>query len=309
MSEFRFNLERYMGRGSRYECPSCAKQHEFTRYIDTSTGLHLHPTVGICNRQNKCGYHYGPSEYFYDNNIKPESMLTNLEPGVLPRAQRPKAPSYIPEDLMWRSVQLHAPNHYIEYLSMLFGNWKAQQLAMKYRIGTSTKIPGGTVFWQVDSEGNTRGGKVMLYDPVSGRRDKKYINWVHSLMGMKEYNLRQCLFGEHLLDEDLDKPVAVVESEKTAIIASIYCPQYVWVAVGGLQGLKAEKLKALAGREVTLFPDLGGYLMWSMKAQELSYIADFTVSDALEKIATDEEKVEGLDLADYLVRYDSNCFL
>ena len=49
--------------------------------------------------------------------------------------------------------------------------------------------------------------------------------------------------------------------------------------------------------------------MWSMKAQELSYIADFTVSDALEKIATDEEKAEGLDLADYLVRHDSSLFL
>ena len=35
--------------------------------------------------------------------------------------------------------------------------------------------------------------------------------------------LKQCFFGEHLLREKT-MPVAIVESEKTAIISSVYLP-------------------------------------------------------------------------------------
>jgi hypothetical protein len=66
------------------------------------------------------------------------------------------------------------------------------------------------------------------------------------------------LFGEHLLI-DKTKPVAIVESEKTAVIASVYLPQFIWVAVGSLTNLNAEKCNVLKGRTVTLFPDLNGF--------------------------------------------------
>lgn len=72
------------------------------------------------------------------------------------------------------------------------------------------------------------------------------------------YNLKQCFFGEHLLSEDKSRPVALVESEKTAIIASYYLPQFLWIASGGKNGcFNANSLSALAGRSVVLFPDLG----------------------------------------------------
>ncbi len=42
-------------------------------------------------------------------------------------------------------------------------------------------------------------------------------NWIHTIHYKKGFNLTQCLFGEHLLAEDLTSPVAIVESEKTAV--------------------------------------------------------------------------------------------
>lgn len=75
---------------------------------------------------------------------------------------------------------------------------------------------------------------------------------------MPDFELKQCLFGEHLL-RDKAKPIAIVESEKTAIIASVYLPQFIWLAVGSLTNLNAEKCSVLKGRTVTLFPDLNGF--------------------------------------------------
>jgi len=116
------------------------------------------------------------------------------------------------------------------------------------------------------------------------------------------------LFGEHLLI-DKTKPVAIVESEKTAVIASVYLPQFIWVAVGSLTNLNTEKCIILKGRTVTLFPDLNGFEKWSIKAKELSQLANITVSNLLERKATECEKRQGLDLADYLLKYDYNEFI
>lgn len=116
------------------------------------------------------------------------------------------------------------------------------------------------------------------------------------------------MFGEHLLIDKI-KPVAIVESEKTAIIASVYLPQFIWVAVGSLTNLTAEKCSILKGRKVILFPDLNAFDKWTSKAKELSHIAIFFVSDLLERKATEAERQKGFDLADYLVKYDYKVFV
>lgn len=52
---------------TRYDCPGCGKHKIFSRYLDTQTGEHLRPSVGRCNRESNCGYHYTPKQYFEDN--------------------------------------------------------------------------------------------------------------------------------------------------------------------------------------------------------------------------------------------------
>ena len=310
MSEHRYILEPYKGMNSRYHCPGCQQRDKtFSLYIDTDTGEHIHPSVGRCNRESNCGYHYTPKQYFQDNNI---SFDTPQPKAYKPRpvAHQPKPVSFIPAEAFKASLKAHEANHFVQFLINLFGVEVASQLVSKYFIGSSKHWNGATVFWQIDTQGKVRTGKIMLYSHTTGKRVKEpfnHINWVHKALKQPEFELRQCLFGEHLLI-DKTKPVAIVESEKTAVIASVYLPQFVWVAVGSLTNLNAEKCSILKGRTVTLFPDLNGFEKWSNKAKELSHLANFTVSDLLERKATEAEKKQGFDLADYLIKYDYKAF-
>ena len=335
MKSYTYQLQTYNGSGTRYHCPHC-KQKTFVRYIDTETGAHLNPQVGRCNRESKCGYHYTPKQYFEDNSYQQQSYtqpVISNDSTVIPNKVRnllnsssslnqqishyvrhdgksEAIPSTIPLDIFKGSLKGYNENHFIQYLHNLFTADIVERLVGDYCIGTSKHWKGATVFWQIDCEGNVRTGKVMLYSPDTGKRVKQpynHITWAHSLLKQADYRLKQCLFGEHLLIS-CTKPVAIVESEKTAIIASVYLPQFVWLAVGSLSNLTAEKCSVLEGYDVFLFPDLNGYQKWSQKAEELVGIASFTVVDLLEQGATIAERTEGLDLADYLVRYSHKEF-
>lgn len=297
---------------TRYHCPSCQQRDKtFTRYIDTETGEHIHPTVGRCNRESKCEHHYTPKQYFQVNNVSFEAAQPfTLKPR--PVVTQAKPASFIPVEVFKASLNTKAfeANHFVKYLTTLFGVKVASQLVSRYFIATSKHWSGATVFWQIDRRGKVRTGKIMLYSPTTGKRVKEpfnHINWVHKALKQPEFELRQCLFGEHLLIDE-SKPVAIVESEKTAVITSVYLPQFIWLAVGSLANLKAERLSILQGRTVTLFPDLNGFEKWSNKAAELSSLATFTVSDLLERKATQAERKQGLDLADYLIRFSPEAF-
>ena len=214
--------------------------------------------------------------------------------------------SLIPESLLKETLRLYDSNNFCMYLRILFGEDKARELINLYSIGTAKHWNGATVFWQIDINNKIRSGKVMLYDSHSGKRVKQpfnHITWVHSLLKLKDFNLNQCFFGEHLLKQN--KPTAIVESEKTAIIASAYLSKFIWLAVGSLNNLSTQRCKILEGKTVVLYPDLNGYNLWKEKADKISQETDikFIVSDLLEKNANNEERKNGLDLADYLVKF------
>ncbi|MEI6882206.1 MAG: DUF6371 domain-containing protein [Bacteroidota bacterium] len=310
MGEHKYILEPYKGMNTRYRCPSCQQWDKtFSLYIDLETGEHINPTVGRCNRESNCGYHYTPKQYYQDNNI---SYDTTKPKAYKPRpvTPQPKPISFIPDEVFKTSLKAYETNHFVKFLINLFGVEVCNQLVSRYFIATSKHWDGATVFWQIDTQGKVRTGKIMLYNPTTGKRIKKpfnHINWVHTLLKTQDFELRQCLFGEHLLI-DKTKPVAIVESEKTAVIASVYFPEFIWLAFGGI-GFNIDKCKILKGREVYLFPDLKGYEKWNSKAKELSHIANFKVFDLLEREASEIEREQGLDLADYLVRFDYREFI
>ncbi|MQY78045.1 MAG: hypothetical protein GH151_02450 [Bacteroidetes bacterium] len=306
MNSHRYILQPYKGMNTRYRCPSCNKGKTFSRYIDKETGEHLAPDVGRCNRESNCGYHYTPKQYFQDNNISFDTPLPKLY-----TKPKPKPVSFIPVEVFKQSLRNYESNNFAKFLLGLFGVEIASKIISRYFIATSKYWDGATVFWQIDSLGKIRTGKIMLYNPVTGKRVKEpfnHITWIHKAIKQPEFELKQCLFGEHLLRAELLKPVAIVESEKTAIIAGIYLPQFVWLATGSLINLSAGKCQALKGRNVILFPDLNGFEKWINKAKELSHLARFTVSDLLERKATEAERKQGLDLADYLIKQDYRKF-
>ena len=78
MSEYRYQLERYRGRGTRHICPQCGRKYTFTRYIDTNNNTYVNERVGKCNRLDKCGYHYTPREYFEDNPWLRENKVSSI---------------------------------------------------------------------------------------------------------------------------------------------------------------------------------------------------------------------------------------
>lgn len=305
--EYNIKLENYNGIQSRYTCPLCGKEHEFTRYIDTRTGEYIHETVGRCNRENKCGYHYPPRQYFTDNDIS--YPINGFSGNTIQESDKKiNTPSYLSWDHLDRSIQFNKDikkiaekNNFISYLLHFFQNEDTvKELCKKYYIGTM-KLGDEyfTIFWQFTGYG-IRTGKIMLYDPTNGKR-KGDISWIHKVLKLPDYNMVQCFFGEHLL-RDNEKKIVIVESEKTAIIASQFYPDYVWLACGSINGLNEEKCRVLQGREVVLIPDLKAYKKWNNKAGELSHITSFKVCNVLEHIAKPEEKKEGLDIADYLLR-------
>jgi hypothetical protein len=81
------------------------------------------------------------------------------------------------------------------------------------------------------------------------------------------------------LNSNKIKPIALVESEKSAIIASIAFPEFIWMATGGLLNLKFDLLKPLAHRRVILCPDAGCYDLWFGKVKDLPKNIHFIVSD------------------------------
>jgi hypothetical protein len=158
----------------------------------------------------------------------------------------------------------------------------------------------------------------MLYSPSNGKRSKELHHrptWVHKVLQLPDFSLQQCFVGEHLLKGN-NKPVAVVESEKTAIIASLYLPQFIWIAAGSKSGLSELKCQALRGRNVILFPDISkpkenqltAFELWTRKAKEYAHLAHFRVSNLLERKATNQEREQGLDIADYLLRFPLEAF-
>lgn len=301
-NEFRYILEPYKGLNSRIICPSCQRKNQFTRYIDQETNEPLNNSVGLCNRAINCGHHYTPKQYFDDLKILQPNQKPSFFTVQVKEEPKEKTFSEIPFDILKKSRKAYGQNNFTEFLFQKLGKEAALKVLSLYHIGTSKHWQGATVFWQIDILGKVRAGKIMLYDKETGHRIKKpyhHINWVHKLLELKDYNLSQCLFGEHLLKTYPQKPIAIVESEKTAILAAAYRPEFNWLAAGNLNNLSRERCQPLRGKTVLLFPDAGAFQIWSKKAEDLKDLASFVVSDLIEKYATPQQIKEGFDLADY----------
>ncbi|PKV50248.1 hypothetical protein ATE84_2303 [Aquimarina sp. MAR_2010_214] len=301
--EYRFTLEPYTSIKSRFSCPNCGKKTVFSRYIDTEDHTYVGEKVGRCNREVKCGYHYTPKQFFEDKSgtekIFKEKPLVHVK-----NLKTEKIINTIPKKIMIQSKQKGFANNFVIFLQNIFGEDATEELIKTYHIGTSKLWYGATVFWQVDRLGNIRSGKIMLYNPKTGKRIKQpfsHISWVHKALPVEKYNLKQCLFGEHLIAKELQKPIAIVESEKTAIIASVFLPEFIWIATGSLSNLNYENTKILKGRQAILFPDLGGCTLWKNKIKNLYPEVDYQISDLLEKKSSIHQKKNGWDIADYLI--------
>jgi len=309
-----YSLQKYKGKNTRHTCPSCGQKQSFTLYLDSNTNNPIHRTVGKCNRESKCGYHYTPKQFFIDNPSFVETWhATSNILNTTKQIEPPQPPSTIPFSFVERSASYRS--NFVRFLCEILTVEQMISIGENYALGATQNKE--VIFWQIDIQGKVRTGKIMQYNPETGRRLKHEsgaIDWVHNKLKKSgtlpgDFNLQQCFFGEHLLKLYPDKPVAIVESEKSALIASAVFPDLVWLGAGNLNGLSIEKAKVLKGRNVTLFPDLGAFSKWKEKAQMLNSLFPSPLGEGLgvrcstllENEATDTDRINGLDIADFII--------
>lgn len=316
MSNYRFTLQKYVP-NNKVNCPSCGRRRCATKYIDTEGIINFPDEVCLCDHVNSCGYHYPPRAYFHDNPeikkglFKDSCSNKNSFDYTLCKKEIIEPPvSYIEPDIVKESLSGYSNNPLFTFLSEKYGENKIAKVFKMYNVGTSNHWSGATIYWYADKDGRYRSGKVMGYDPMSGHRIKhpyNQVTWAHSLLKLQDFNMKLCLFGEHLLNIYTDKKIALVESEKTCLIAALLFPGYLWIATGGLKmGFKRNILNVLQNRDVTLFPDLGAFKEWESHLNLLQSICrKVRVSDFLETHATKEQKDKGLDIGDFLLAEDT----
>lgn len=207
-----------------------------------------------------------------------------------------------------------------------------------YRLGTVAHgyRTGANTFPFIDINGNIRAIQVKQFDEKNHTIGTDFLHSIiekHCIKNNKTlpewltaYNQNEkkvsCLFGEHLLKKYPLNPVALVEAPKTAVYGSLYFGlpdkspgNLIWLAVYNKSSFSVDKLKVLLGRDIFTFPDLSKdgntFKEWETKAKEMEKRLSgtrFVFSDLLEQLASDLDKNEGYDLADYLIRQDWRLF-
>lgn len=284
-SRYRFELDHSKPR-KKLRCPQCGKDRCFTPYVDVTTGNIVGEEYGICDHASKCGYKKYPTpeslggkELFVNGNEVMKKFRQRVEPDVANK---------IPLEKVMPTLNPLKRSNLFDYLSDLFGIFQTTMAFERYKVGMMNFYDWGRcpVFWQIDKNWVVRTGKIMSYDDTGHRIKEPFdrIYWVHTFGG-HDYILRQCLFGEHLLNfYPQNATIHIVESEKTAIICNIVYPDRLFMSCGGLYGLREETMSALRGRKIVLYPDKGeANRKWREKVARDLPSFNIEVSDFIEK--------------------------
>ena len=282
-----------------------------SRLVDLNGVISVIPNSQILEKnQNSCFI----SDWFLENStvnyLKNNYKYFNsdavpfLNEVITTKPPEPIKPSYHSSELADKLInQYNNQKEGDKLTTFLLNNFtfdEVQNTIQNYYLGgTNYYWSNATMFWQIDDKEQIRGAKIMLYNEHTGKRIKEpynHINWLHKAIKEPDFNLCQCLFGLHLINDDYQKNIAIVESEKTAVIMSIYLPDFIWLATGSKSNFKYELLEILKKRKCFAFPDKGEFTNWSNKAKELkSKGFKIEVSNLLEQT----NFKNGFDLADY----------
>lgn len=346
MKAYRYQLAKDKG-GRNQLCPNC-KQKKYTRYVDTQTNDLLPEEYGICSRKDKCQYylnpyHGGDNSYAHqiyigrqDAHHTQEKTAENQKPAFTYLQN----PITIPNHIVEASLQKYEENNFVRFLYTLAPpEWVAQVLK-KYKIGTSKyeKWGGGaTIFWLIDEKGIARFAQVKKFDSQTGKTVKvshkegkkslttslpyilqekygeKAPQWVKDYFRLDTGYKMPCFFGQHLLSEYPNHTICLVESPKNAILCELLMPKegVIYLATMSMDSFnnKRGQMKPYTGRKILLLPDLGeASKKWREKAQEILPAGSYQFIEVLESHASEIDRKEGLDVADFLIRDLQNNF-
>jgi hypothetical protein len=334
MANYQFILEKS---SKKFQCPACGKK-TFVRYLDTVDRQYLPEKYGRCDRESNCNYHLSPYKDGYFKNKNHQDQLTfKTESMKLTRAKT----VFIPQDVFKRTLlpDGYKHNNFIQNLlnnvRYPFDVEEIERVVSLYYLGTVSHgyRAGAITFPFIDFEDRICAIQVKQFDKNNHTSSTDFL---HSIITkflnsknrplpewLQIYNDQElkvsCLFGESLVKRYPQNPIMLVEAPKTCVYGTLYFgfpedspTNFLWLSVYNLSSLNYEKCKVLKGRDVFLMPDLSNdghaYKLWNDFVPKMNSVANFYINDFLEKNATIEDKVNGADIADILIRLDHKDF-
>lgn len=306
-------------------CPQCGRK-TFVNYLNPNGTPVADGVCGRCDRKDNCGWHYPPRDYYKDSGTIGGFTAESSKPRpVRPVVYQPEKPSTFKPSDMLRTLTGYEHNQLAIYLHKIFDNLVGAEAVdaclQRYAVGTAKD--GKACYWQVDERGLIRSGKVMEYNPETGKRVHGTAFdalWAHSLMKREypNFKLSQAYFGSHLVKEaerladennqrrrelniagDFEPPIWLFESEKAAVIVALYLTwggatsTFIPMATGGCDGFNPtpekmrdpyNKLQVLKNRKIVLFPDEGKFEDWRIKGERLSgFCKEIYISTIMER--------------------------
>jgi len=342
MNNYRYKLASNKLR--KLDCPYCGAKKHWQRYIDIETNEAIPERYGKCDNADKCGEWSDPYKDGYskavwkeENNIssdwKPTAQI------LKPKPQPPKPIYYFDFETFKATLKDYDKNIFIQNLlhnvPFPFPTDEITKIIELYRLGTISNgyRDGAISFPFIDINNNIRTIQVKEFDENNSTKNKG-TDFLHSMIErhhkrngnpppewIEDYHKNEmkvsCLFGEHLLKQYPDNPIALVEAPKTAIYGSLYFgspdnpKNLLWIAVYSKSTFKYDRIKVLQGRKIVVFPDLSKdgntFDLWNDRAKEFQKrmkSTNFKTFDLLERMGTPEQKNEGLDIADILIKHD-----
>lgn len=228
---------------------------------------------------------------------------TSFQTPVFKREKPKEKPiEYINPSVLFETIQADKHNNtFIRFICKRFSDRKerVRQTINAYQIGTYRETM--VTFPQIERLGGIRYIKCMAYTE-NGHRDKNAFPSIIKHPQTPE-GYKQAFFGEHLL-RDHNGKIAVVESEKTAIIMTLIDTEnkYLWIATGGGNNLR-QNLATLANMEIVLFPDSEKYGSWketALNAQKDGLkFRTIEIDDTLKNLfESNPDQYKNVDLAD-----------
>ena len=210
----------------------------------------------------------------------------------------------IPMTIVTNYIDLHREDQLRNYLNSILDPLVLEGVWHEYGVGIARD--GRPIFFYYDRAGRCRNGKIMRYTK-DGHRDRKTDGSILAIPSLLQRSghlpaiatYSGLLFGEHLLAQYSNSPVALVESEKTALVGTAINPEFVWLATGGVNNNNGRPTALLSGRMVTVFPDADATEKWHEKYDSMP---GWKISDICYRVAQERgPEWSKCDLADIVI--------
>ena len=215
----------------------------------------------------------------------------------------------IPGELVAKYLDYTRDDQLRTYLNGILDPLVLEGVWHEYGVGIAQD--GRPVFFYYDRAGRCRDGKVMRYTS-DGHRDRETNNSILAVPFLLQRSghlptdavFDGILYGEHLLSRYPSKPIALVEAEKTALIATTTNPEFCWLATGGMNRKLDRAVALLSGQGVRVFPDEDAFNVWS---KYFTRTKGFIISDLSKRLVTKVGPAwNKCDIGDFIIEYNND---